>query len=1032
MALYELDNPATNSSNPQIGNKLGADIGNEGGSGLLSKIGSLLSSAPEVLGTGVTAVKDAAKGIGKYGLDTFTAERNSVPLSVRLAVAGARKAEDKLATLRQFYSDAMPTSDNDFTFIDPQTKKRVTLNDSGLSLGDALESMPEISEAIGATIGAIVGGLGGSAIAPGAGTITGGLAGAGVGGAAANELARQIAQKIASLLTGKDPIDSRTSGDYLEDAGKTAALNSGFAALPLGGRYLKNKLITERLLTPESAGTYKYLAEKGYDPTLGQIGSDTGKEVADRMVAGGIIKKEKGNQEILQKNLSEFLGGEVGALDENALANQFRASQKTNVSGKKETAQGLYDQVNFGDAIVPAENTKSLIENIYTNRGMVKNDNGKFIIPKGETLNPDLVLDSSMERKMQRIMSGKASEAELDSFRSDITTMLRDKNLKYDTKGTLIDLKDSLTNDLVQGSPELSQADREARRAWLEYKETQKGVKNLIGRSEGVTANTETGQGLTEAQSLDNAKKIFSQSSQGSDAEAQALAQLLSSGEKRTVLASILKENPQIRGQSFDNTIEKAKKNYNIERIGKYLVNPEDKALLDDVIKQAQGTKAIPEGFRDRSDLLKTEAALTGTLGAIDPSAGIGMAAIGNILRGAPGSAAGSGAFGTSVIRQSAPVKAIRNIESNMALNAAKRGEIPGQLSYLPQSSAMIPATMAGGQMLAGNIADSPESNLRISDQALNSNLPQDSKFRDSLPQYSLDDFINGNDQAKPEAVSKKASDLPSYSLDDFLQNKGTETPTKNPPVREMQPSVELPKTNEMGQKLPFREMQPSADMQASPNSQKPLGQMTLDDYIAQNYGDQNKSENPMGLDDYIAKNYTKESARVKPQFENKAIEKYKQGRAREAFKDALINNKDLLDKAGIKGERLNHFLAQLAHESGGFNHLEEIDPSKSNLSDKGGEKYKGRGWIQLTGDKNYKRYGDLLGLDLSNNPNLAADPDTAVKIAIAYWADNNLNDYADKNDIRGITRRINGGMNGFNDRKAWLDSIRASGGIEL
>jgi putative chitinase len=85
------------------------------------------------------------------------------------------------------------------------------------------------------------------------------------------------------------------------------------------------------------------------------------------------------------------------------------------------------------------------------------------------------------------------------------------------------------------------------------------------------------------------------------------------------------------------------------------------------------------------------------------------------------------------------------------------------------------------------------------------------------------------------------------------------------------------------------------------------------------------------------------------------------------------------------------------------------------------GPRYKGRGIIQLTGRLNYRVYGAALGLDLENNPQLAAVPENAVRIACEYWRRNNLNQLADADNLEAITRRINGGVNGLADRRIKL-----------
>lgn len=135
---------------------------------------------------------------------------------------------------------------------------------------------------------------------------------------------------------------------------------------------------------------------------------------------------------------------------------------------------------------------------------------------------------------------------------------------------------------------------------------------------------------------------------------------------------------------------------------------------------------------------------------------------------------------------------------------------------------------------------------------------------------------------------------------------------------------------------------------------------------------------------------------------------------------------------------RFAHFMAQCGHESGGFIYMEEIasgvayegrkDLGNTVVGD--GKRYKGRGPIQLTGRSNYRRIGLRLGLNLEGNPLLVSDPSIGMWCAIEYWDENNLNKYADSDDIDGLTRRINGGYNGLDDRKARFKRIKTLLGI--
>ena len=120
-------------------------------------------------------------------------------------------------------------------------------------------------------------------------------------------------------------------------------------------------------------------------------------------------------------------------------------------------------------------------------------------------------------------------------------------------------------------------------------------------------------------------------------------------------------------------------------------------------------------------------------------------------------------------------------------------------------------------------------------------------------------------------------------------------------------------------------------------------------------------------------------------------------------------------------------FLAQMAHESGNFRYDEEIHDGSNyeGRSDLGntqpgdGRRYKGRGYIQLTGRANYKHFGDKLGYDLEGSPELAKRPDIAAAIAVSYWDERVNRDAARRGDVLTVTKNINGGTNGLQDRIA-------------
>lgn len=134
---------------------------------------------------------------------------------------------------------------------------------------------------------------------------------------------------------------------------------------------------------------------------------------------------------------------------------------------------------------------------------------------------------------------------------------------------------------------------------------------------------------------------------------------------------------------------------------------------------------------------------------------------------------------------------------------------------------------------------------------------------------------------------------------------------------------------------------------------------------------------------------------------------------------------------------RLAHFLGQACHESGCFRYFAEIwGPTAAqknyegrvdlgNLKVGDGYLFRGRGIFQLTGRANYVRVGNALGLPLVADPDVASDPAVSVHIACHYWETHSINAAADANDIVRVTKAINGGLNGLDDRKACFQRAR-------
>ena len=135
---------------------------------------------------------------------------------------------------------------------------------------------------------------------------------------------------------------------------------------------------------------------------------------------------------------------------------------------------------------------------------------------------------------------------------------------------------------------------------------------------------------------------------------------------------------------------------------------------------------------------------------------------------------------------------------------------------------------------------------------------------------------------------------------------------------------------------------------------------------------------------------------------------------------------------------RICHFIAQVAHESDGFNTCCEYADGSAyewrddlgNTQEGDGVRFKGRGLIQVTGRENYHQVSTALNIDFLNNPPLLEEPVNACLSAGWYWSSRDLNPLADADEVYKITLIINGGYNGINCRVEYLDKAKEVFGI--
>jgi putative chitinase len=143
-----------------------------------------------------------------------------------------------------------------------------------------------------------------------------------------------------------------------------------------------------------------------------------------------------------------------------------------------------------------------------------------------------------------------------------------------------------------------------------------------------------------------------------------------------------------------------------------------------------------------------------------------------------------------------------------------------------------------------------------------------------------------------------------------------------------------------------------------------------------------------------------------------------------------------MVDRYGLNtAVRQQHFLAQVAHESDHFKTTREYASGKAyegrkdlgNTHKGDGERFRGRGLIQLTGRSNYTAASLAMAQPFVEQPDLVEKFPAAATVSGWWWSAHGLNEIADRDDVRAVTKRVNGGYNGLDSRTALLTTARTA-----
>lgn len=436
--------------------------------------------------------------------------KTGAPANVRAAVSGAQSPDDRLATLKNFYPDALPVEVFDpqdgaakfgfgnFVYTSPETGQ-LTLFDEDLrifgmpvpGLRDLVDVGPEIAETVGAIGGGIAGGImgasAGTLAAPGIGTIGGGTAGFVAGEGLGSAVAREAYLGILDFFGETE--DSRTGSDRLKDFGTTAGINAIGGPITnklfQGVKYVAGQPIRymSGSMSADAKTAKKALDKVGItNPSAGQMTANPTINLFESALASAPTStkimhdnaaKTIQEMDVFAKELAEKYGGirttqEAGEL----LLDGARAARLR----YDETTKKLYDEVNNfmpNNLVSDATNTTA-----FVNKYLAQSKTATG----GPTLNPAL---RQAERVLQDAKDGVLSYNQLKDFRSSLMANIRSAESQGSLSASNRKVKQLIgyvTKDL-----DALVARSENPKALAKYKAANKYVRDNTGKKGGLT-----------------------------------------------------------------------------------------------------------------------------------------------------------------------------------------------------------------------------------------------------------------------------------------------------------------------------------------------------------------------------------------------------------------------------------------------------------------------------------------------------------------------------------------------------------------